>query len=201
MPFPRDKYGQDIIDSSVVDPIVEVTLHIPDWTHSPLLPGFSSSGATTPSLSQQTPSKAAYSGAAQGTTTVPTSARTVTLKTPAVKNNGFNPIWEKDLSLPFDVVGGKEMMDLVFVRFSVWQNGKGNDDDDVPLASYCASLGSLEKGTFHYILFLGLSECSHMANLACLHFFLGFRHLPLHDQQTSQFLFSTLFVKIGIRSL
>ena len=27
----------------------------------------------------------------------------------------------------------------------------------------------------------------------------GFRHLPLHDEQMSQYLFSTLFVRIGLR--
>jgi hypothetical protein len=30
---------------------------------------------------------------------------------------------------------------------------------------------------------------------------LGFRHLPLHDSQMSQYLFSTLFVNIGIRDV
>lgn len=28
---------------------------------------------------------------------------------------------------------------------------------------------------------------------------IGFRHLPLHDSQLSQYLFSTLFVQIDIR--
>jgi len=27
----------------------------------------------------------------------------------------------------------------------------------------------------------------------------GYRHLPMHDVQMSQYLFSTLFVKIGVR--
>ena len=29
--------------------------------------------------------------------------------------------------------------------------------------------------------------------------FVGFRHLPLHDAQLSQYLFSTLFVQVNIR--
>ena len=34
-----------------------------------------------------------------------------------------------------------------------------------------------------------------------LDFFLGYRHLPLHDSQLSQYLFSTLFVKMNVISL
>jgi len=91
----------------------------------------------------------------------------VSFRTGAVKNNGFNPVWEEELSLPFDCVG--EMKDLVFVRFAVKQEVKEGEE---PLAVYCASLGSLNQ---------------------------GFRHLPLHDAQLSQYLFSTLFVYINIR--
>lgn len=38
------------------------------------------------------------------------------------------------------------MMDLVFVKFVVWQKGK-DDDGDEPLAVYCAPLGCLNSGT------------------------------------------------------
>ncbi|KJA13424.1 hypothetical protein HYPSUDRAFT_209563 [Hypholoma sublateritium FD-334 SS-4] len=34
----QDSRGQEIIEESVVDPYVEVYLHIPDWSHSPFLP-------------------------------------------------------------------------------------------------------------------------------------------------------------------
>ena len=66
-----------------------------------------------------------------------------------VKNNGFNPVWEQQLCLPFDLVG--DMRDLVFVRFSVRQEDK---DDDEPLAVYCASLGSLNSGASREFLWL-----------------------------------------------
>ncbi|KAI0752611.1 1-phosphatidylinositol-4,5-bisphosphate phosphodiesterase 1 [Daedaleopsis nitida] len=151
LPRPKDSEGREIIDKSILDPFVEVSIHIPDWTHSPFLPD----GAAD-----------AYSPPTSGTATAATSARTVTAKTGVVKNNGFNPVWEQQICLPFDLVG--DMRDLVFVRFSVRQEDK---DDDEPLAVYCASLGSLN---------------------------LGFRHLPLHDAQLSQYLFSTLFVKIDV---
>ncbi|KAI0657617.1 1-phosphatidylinositol-4,5-bisphosphate phosphodiesterase 1 [Cubamyces menziesii] len=152
LPRPKDSQGREIIDKSVIDPFVEVSIHIPDWTHSPFLPENTAD---------------AYSPPTAATTVSATSARTVTCRTGVVKNNGFNPIWEQQICLPFDLVG--DMKDLVFVRFSVKQENK---EDDEPLAVYCASLGSLN---------------------------LGYRHLPLHDGQLSQYLFSTLFVRIDIQ--
>ena len=91
----------------------------------------------------------------------------MTFRTGVIKNNGFNPVWEQALCLPFDVVG--DMRELVFVRFAVRQEDAGASEE--PLAVYCASLGSLNG---------------------------GFRHLPLHDAQLSQYLFSTLFVRISV---
>ena len=82
-----------------------------------------------------------------------------------MKNNGFNPVWEQQVCLPFDLVG--DMRELVFVRFAIRQE----DGGDEPLAVYCVSLGALNE---------------------------GYRHLPLHDAQLPQYLFSTLFVKIEI---
>ncbi|KAI8989024.1 PLC-like phosphodiesterase [Trametes punicea] len=152
LPRPKDSQGREIIDKSVIDPFVEVSIHIPDWTHSPFLPDDTAH---------------AYSPPRAGSQLSATSARTVTCRTGVVKNNGFNPVWEQQICLPFDLVG--DMLDLVFVRFSVKQENK---EDDEPLAVYCASLGSLN---------------------------LGYRHLPLHDGQLSQYLFSTLFVKIDIQ--
>ena len=151
LPRPKDSQGREIIDKSVIDPFVEVSIHIPDWTHSPFLPESTAD---------------AYAPPTTGNAVAATSARTVTCKTGVVKNNGFNPVWEQQICLPYDLVG--DMKDLVFVRFSVKQEDK---EDDEPLAVYCASLGSLN---------------------------LGYRHLPLHDAQLSQYLFSTLFVKIDI---
>ncbi len=84
------------------------------------------------------------------------------------------------------------MMDLVFVKFVVWQKGK-DDDGDEPLAVYCAPLGCLKSGML-------LCMPSFDAPLIWT-FYPGFRHLPLHDSQGSQHLFSTLFVNIGIRDV
>lgn len=62
-------------------------------------------------------------------------------RTVPVRNNGFNPVWDEHLSVPFDLVG--DMLDLVFVRFAVKRDGS---DLEEPLAVYCASLGSLNMG-------------------------------------------------------
>jgi len=163
LPRPKASDGQEIIDKYwVADPLVEVSLHIPDWSSTPFLPA--------------TASNAQYRPAAKATTTKATSARKVAFRTPVVADNGFNPVWQEEMCLPFDCVGGREggMMDLVFVKFTVWQKGKDHEDDDDPLAVYCAPLGRLGQ---------------------------GFRHLPLHDSQCSQHLFATLFVQINIRDV
>ncbi|KAJ7026291.1 1-phosphatidylinositol-4,5-bisphosphate phosphodiesterase 1 [Mycena alexandri] len=154
LPRPKDSSGKEIIGKSFVDPLVEVALHIPTWSESPFLPknkGYA-----------HIPPTDASSGSG-------TSARTITFSTGAVKNNGFNPMWQEELCLPFDCVGG--MKDLIFVEFIVKQDKKR---DAEPLASYIAPLSSLKH---------------------------GFRHLPLHDVQLSQYLFSTLFVYINIRDV
>ena len=109
--------------------------------------------------------------------------------TSVVKNNGFNPVWRETMSLPFDCMGG--MHDLVFVKFQV-----KDQNDETNLAVYCVPLGCLQLGTF-------FDPCSGMlmhviAGLLCT---TGYRHLPLHDAQLSQYLFSTLFVKTDIRTV
>ncbi|TFK21219.1 1-phosphatidylinositol-4,5-bisphosphate phosphodiesterase 1 [Coprinopsis marcescibilis] len=159
LPPARDSKGQEIYGKSIPDPFVEVTLLIPDWSRSPFL--------------AETAKKqgAQYHAATDGTTTSATSARTVSLSTAVVKDNGFNPLWNEKLSIPFDCVG--DMKELIFVKFAVRQSGE-DDEDDEPLAIYCIPLGSLNQ---------------------------GYRHLPLHDSQMNQHLFSTLFVNISVRTV
>ncbi|KAG1807342.1 PLC-like phosphodiesterase [Suillus subaureus] len=147
LPRPKDSLGHEIMDKSMVDPYVEVSIHIPDWPHASHHHS-SSSPATPP------PSSTGSTG------------RLLSRRTNSVKNNGFNPVWQEALSLPFDCVG--DMFDLIFVRFAVRRDG---DNDEEPIAVYCVSLGSLA---------------------------MGYRHLPLHDTQLSQYLFSTLFVMCAI---
>jgi phosphatidylinositol phospholipase C delta len=88
----------------------------------------------------------------QGTTAVEP-ARTISYRTGVVKNNGFNPVWEETLHIPFDCVG--DMRDLIFVRFVVRQ---GDREDIEPLAVYCASLGSLGHGELFRFLFLWVAK-------------------------------------------
>ncbi|KZP20290.1 PLC-like phosphodiesterase [Athelia psychrophila] len=189
LPRLKDASGREINDKIAIDPFVEVSIHVPDWTHSPYLPSaedaaaYTAPNAPTTSVTTiqaslptaaETAAVAALPSSPNGgpgvapTTNVNSTARAVTYRTGVVKNNGFNPVWQEDLQFPFDCVG--EMMDLVFVRFAVRHEGRR--DEDEPLAIYCASLGSLQR---------------------------GYRHLPLHDAQLSQYLFSTLFVQINVR--
>ena len=171
LPRPRDSQGREIFekifDKGIMDPYVEVSLLVPDWTHSPFLPSESDANYT--------PASGPQAGGA-------TSARVVSNKTKVVKNNGFNPIWDESFSLPFDCVG--DMKDLVFLKFAVRVEGQ---DHDEPLAQYVIPLGCLRQGRF--------LDLEHPAKPDYLTFCIsGYRHIPLHDSQLSQFLFSTLFI-------
>ncbi|CAA7263434.1 unnamed protein product [Cyclocybe aegerita] len=202
LPLPRDASGREVADRAIVDPYVEVTVYIPDWpilgerpaasvkksrsisrsrgrdksrergerredsTDIAQSPSVDNKGFLSPTPSTPltlTPLGLSNSGPAS------TPPRAVSSRTSVVRRNGFNPVWEEKLAIPFDVVG--DMMDLVFVRFVVRQEDKEGDE---PLAVYCASLGSLQS---------------------------GYRHLPLHDSQLSQYLFSTLFVRLNLKSV
>ncbi|THH08231.1 hypothetical protein EW145_g2843 [Phellinidium pouzarii] len=153
LPRRKDSEGREIIDNNVVDPFVEVSIHVPDWGRSPISPD-------TPAV---------YAPGSTSTPSISSAARTTTVRTGVVKNNGFNPVWEESLQLAFDVVA--DMRDLVFVRFVVRDEGGSSE---TPLAVYCVPLGSMQ---------------------------LGYRHLPLHDAQLSQYLFSTLFVRVNVRDI
>ena len=128
LPRPRDSQGCEIVDKSVMDPYVEVSLLVPEWTQSPFMPPESDA--------KYTPASGPHVGGA-------TSARVVSNKTKVVKNNGFNPVWDEHFSLPFDCVGN--MRDLVFVKFAVREDGK---DSNEPLAQYVTPLGCLLEGMF-----------------------------------------------------
>jgi phosphatidylinositol phospholipase C delta len=111
---------------STVDPFVEVSLHVPDWS------AFHQHHAGT-DIAQ---------GAGPPSPPPPPATQTSWLRTSSVKNNGFNPVWEEKLRIPFSCVG--DMMDLIFVRFVVRQDG--DKEDDEPLAVYCAPLACLQQG-------------------------------------------------------
>jgi phosphatidylinositol phospholipase C, delta len=120
LPLPKDANGREIIDKSTLSPYVEVSVHFPDW-------GLYSSPPAN-----------------SGSSALQVSCRTVT-----VKNNGFNPVWEESLSLPFEVLG--DMRELVFVRFAVREDG---DDEKEALAVHCVSLACLRQGMCVSFLFL-----------------------------------------------
>ncbi|KAG6809109.1 hypothetical protein H0H92_001578 [Tricholoma furcatifolium] len=158
LPRLKDKRGQEIVEKSIVDPLVEVSIYIPDWTHPP----FNLKTGSTTSLTSES--------STPPNDTESSTPRVVSQRTRTIRNNGFNPVWRETVKLPFDLVGGPEMADLVFVKFAVLEDYYDEDGAE-PIAVYCAPLSCLEK---------------------------GYRHLPLHDSQLSQYLFSTLFVQVQI---
>jgi len=164
LPRARDSQGREVVDKSVMDPFVEVSLLVPDWTQSPFLPSESDA--------KYTPASGPQVGGA-------TSARVVSNRTKVVKNNGFNPVWDQSFSLPFDCVG--DIKDLVFVKFAVREGGQDNDE---PLAQYITPLSCLRQGVFLFFCETNPSDL----------LLSGYRHIPLHDSQLSYFLFSTLFI-------
>ena len=110
-------------------------MHIPEW-----------STGTGPFLPAEQKGNVAYSPPAGPSksgvpSTTASTARSMSIRTKVVKNNGFNPVWQEEMSIPFDLVGG--MKDLVFVRFEIRAKG---EDEDHPIGVYCISLGSLQMG-------------------------------------------------------
>ena len=127
--------GHEIMDKHV-DPYVEVSVHTPDWHQL--------CGSSTSSLSLSlslSPSPSSVSSASSSTGHVHGHRSVTTMRTSAVKNNGFNPVWQETLRLPFECTG--DMRDLVFVRFTIQRDG---ESDGEPIAVYCISLGSLAMG-------------------------------------------------------
>lgn len=160
LPRPKDASGHEVADKAILDPYVEVTLYIPDW---PIVSeakrkekgkekekvqvkdpqDLSVNDDDHPAHSRpSTPPLPSAIGIAS------TPSRTVSSRTSVVRKNGFNPVWEEKLSIPFDCVG--DMMDLIFVRFVVRQEDK---DTEEPLAVYCASLGSLQLGMLRCLFY------------------------------------------------
>ncbi|KAJ4495571.1 hypothetical protein C8R41DRAFT_274116 [Lentinula lateritia] len=170
LPAPKDASGKDVSETSPVNPYVQVTIHVPDWPTPPSVSAnsiasglVSANDAVSAVLSQGSGPPSPSSGYFP---TNPRSPRSTSYCTSVVKNNGFNPVWEENMRIPFTCVG--DMKDLIYVSFAVRHTER---EDVEPLAQFFASLGCLQH---------------------------GYRHLPLHDSQMSQYLFSTLFVRIDI---
>jgi phosphatidylinositol phospholipase C, delta len=158
LPRPKDHQGYEVIDPRTVDPYVKVTIHIPIWASG------QSSDSIAPVAIAPIPSKeeaevkpgevqstsyredgllvaSGASGDEQAGAAV--GERVVKVRTRTIRNNGFNPVWDEELRLPFDVFG-EGMKDLVFVRLLVKDDKEMEKDDFV--GGYWTSLGSLEMG-------------------------------------------------------
>lgn len=101
LPRARDDDGKEDNSSSLMDPYVDVSLHIPDW-----------------SLAKD---------AGVGTALTP---KVVTWTSKVIKNNGYDPSWNQDCDLVFDSASD-HMLDLVFVHFQVKLQHDDEDDKPV----------------------------------------------------------------------
>ena len=145
LPRPKDSSGKGVVDRPAMDPYVEVTVHVPDWTHSQERMATASNHENGEVPAGALGNTLHEGGQITGSVTHNVlRARSLTYRTSVVKNNGFNPVWEEKVRVPFECVGG--MWDLVFVKFVVKQEDKEGED---PLGIYCISLGSLGHGKFH----------------------------------------------------
>lgn len=149
-----------------IDPFVEVSVHVPDWSTSPFLPppiGLKvptyspTSGPNTsdtpanntstilvdfaPASTTATYAPGESSTGAKSDIVGASTGRSISHITSPIKNNGFNPVWQEQMSIPFDCVG--DMMDLIFVKLQVKDEYNGED-----IAVFCAPLGGLRQGAF-----------------------------------------------------
>ena len=156
LPRPRDKGGRDKIDKWTMDPYVQVVLYIPDWPGVPrsalsqddkepptLVTAPRTSVDKSPPLHRSLDCKPAASSSRYLLQSASTPAKMTRVQTDSVRNNGFNPSWQTCFKLKFEVAG--DMLNLVFIRFSV--RDEGDTEDDRALAMYCIPLGSLKQGT------------------------------------------------------
>lgn len=156
LPRPRDKDGRDIVDKSTMDPYVRVTLYVPDWPgvpkstlsqeekelHTTQATAQTTSFTKSSSFRRSIDYKPASGSSRYVLQSSSTPAKVIRVQTDTVKNNGFNPAWQTCLRLKFEVAG--DMLDLVFIRFSI--RNEGDAEDERALAMYCTSLGSLKQG-------------------------------------------------------
>ncbi|KAK7472912.1 hypothetical protein VKT23_001018 [Stygiomarasmius scandens] len=169
LPLPRDEDGREILDKSYADPYVEVTLHIPEWP-SPT-PSWAAPNSIASGLMRASNAASAFANtASENASTQPSSPAPSPYKVSFRTSAVKNNRFNPiwEEKLRIPFTCVEGMEELVFATFSIRQEGK---DDEEPLAMFCANLGCLQH---------------------------GFRHLPLHDAQMVQYLFSTLFVKIKI---
>ncbi|KIM26484.1 hypothetical protein M408DRAFT_330623 [Serendipita vermifera MAFF 305830] len=187
LPRPKDHQGHEVIDKNTVDPYVKATIHIPIWasgkTSERIAPvavdvskeaeakGVQQPGEVRAEATREEGVLVGASSAGDEQAGAAVGERVVGVRTQAIRNNGFNPIWNEQLELPFDVFG-EGMKDLIFLRIIVKDDNNMDKDDFV--GGYCTSLGSLE---------------------------MGYRHLPLYDEQVNQILFAGLFVHVSIHDL
>lgn len=171
-----------------MDPYVQVIIHVPDWPDASKAAPIPNDWMAPDALGQyeagSSPTKSTRRPSFDRSKIVSGSAASVQARTGAMKNNGFDPKWQESLSLEFEVAG--DMLDLVFVQFIV--RDEMDNDEGHSLSMYCIPMGCLKQGMHSALLRTIFADVS-----------IGYRHLPLHDQQMTAYLFATLFVHIDLQ--
>ncbi|THV06769.1 hypothetical protein K435DRAFT_825840 [Dendrothele bispora CBS 962.96] len=172
LPSRRDEDGREIAGKSDADPYVEVTLHVPDWANPPPTSLWPPPNSIASGLRKTNSAAYALATPDEASTSSPNPPVS---SLPAQKISYRTGVVKNNRFNPIweeklrlPFTCVEGMEELVFVTFSIKQEDKEDED---PLAMFCASLGCLQH---------------------------GYRHLPLHDAQMAQYLFSTLFVRIDI---
>ena len=73
---------------------------------------------------------------------ISTAIDTCSGRTKTVNGNAYNPLWKENLRLSFDAYS--DLLDLTFVKVEI--KTAVTIGDDVSIAHYCGSLGTLEQG-------------------------------------------------------
>jgi len=120
--------------------------------------------------------------------TVTATSDSCLVRTKVIAGNAYNPAWNESVRMSFDTYSG--LLDICFLKIEV--KTAVTMGDDVSVAQYCASLRTLEQGEVEFCRFKSYQH-AHWPFLRP-----GYRYLPLFDGQMSQYLFSTLFVKINL---
>jgi len=171
-----------------MNPYVQVNVHVPDWPDGSKAAS-NTNDWTGPDASGQyeigtSPTKPPRRQSFDRSKNVSGSAGSIQARTGAWKNNGFDPRWKETLFLEFEVAG--DLLDLVFVQFIV--RDETDNDEEYSLAMYCIPMGCLKQGMHSVLSRTVFADDS-----------IGYRHLPLHDQQMTAYLFATLFVHIDLQ--
>ena len=151
-----------------------------------LLPSSSSSSASSTGVANLLPPISS---------SAPVSSRRSPFRTPAVRSNGLNPVWQTSFLLDIRMPAGHDAKAIVLQRAQRLKHGKERTDDPCVWED-------VTRGLLH-LCFVQVQICDEQTSsqvpLATTTLSLGrlrhgYRHVPLYDMQLSPLMYSSLFV-------